>query len=223
MQRALRMRCSSPPHVSPAFNRPLTVTNLANHVTPLGTIVFGSIVDPRENPNSGKFEWNMGFVVPLADAGSIMEAIEQALIDERARNPRFPATNEKLLLPYRPSMKKLDDGTKEDDPDNLLFSLKRNAQYKTKTGEVRTNSRPAIYDSRGMVVTESVRSIPGGTTGKAVYECYVYDMPGSKGVQLQLRGFQIYEMKANQVELAPIEGGWVSEDADPIAAALAAG
>lgn len=192
-------------------------------VTPLGTIVFGSICDPRENPNSGRVEWNMGFVVPLTQCDSIMEAIEQALADKRAADPRFPAKNDGLRMPFRPSMKKLEDGTKEDDPDNILFSFKRNAEYKTKTGETKTNSRPAIYDSRGMVVTDLVSVIPGGSTGKVVYQVYVYDMPGSKGVQLQLSGFQIAELKTNQVELQPIEGGWVSEEVDPIAAALAAG
>ena len=196
---------------------------MAKHVTPLGTIVFGAVVNPRENPNSGQIEWNLGFVVPLDKSDSILAVIEQALTEKRAADPRFPETNEKLRLPYRPSMKKLEDGSKEEDPENLLFSFKRKAQYRTKSGDVRNNTRPAIYDSRGMVVTESVANIPGGTTGKAVYEVFVYDMPGSKGVQLQLVGFQIAEMKTMEVELQPIEGGWISEEADPIAAALAAG
>lgn len=192
------------------------------HVTPLGTIVFGALCDPRENPNSGKIEWNLGFVLSLADSEPLMEAIEQALADKRAHDARFPATNDKLKMPYRMSTKKLEDGSREDDPDNLLWNFKRMAQYRTKTGDTKNNTRPSIYDSRGMVVTESVNSIPGGTTGKAVYEVYCYDMPGTKGVQLQLIGFQIAQMKTTQVELQPIEGGWISEEADPIAAALAA-
>ncbi len=210
-------------HVRPA---PLSHSSLPKlpqkHVTPLGRIVFGALCSPRENPNSGEVEWNLGFVLPVAESESILEAIEQALATKRAADPRFPAASDKLKMPYRMSTKKLEDGSREDDPDNLLFNFKRKAQYRTKTGDTETRTRPALYDSRGMVVTETVSNIPGGSTGKVVFEVYVYDMPGSKGVQLQLHGFQIAELKTNQVELQPIEGGWISEEADPIAAALAA-
>lgn len=152
-----------------------------------------------------------------------MEIIEQALAVKRASDPRFPATNEKLKMPYRMSTKKLEDGTKEDDPENLLWNFKRKAKYRSKTGDTETRPRPQLYDSRGMIVTEAVSNVPGGSLGKVIFEPYVYDMAGSKGVQLQLHGFQISELKTMEVELQPIEGGWVSEEADPIAAALAAG
>jgi hypothetical protein len=196
---------------------------LANHVSPLGTIVFGNIVDPRENPNSGRIEWNIGVVIPLSDAESLLKIIESALAEKRALDTRFPTSNDKLHMPYRMSQKKLEDGSKEDDPDNLLFTFKRNARYQTRGGETKTNPRPSLYDSLGRIVTETVHVVPGGTTGKVIFEPFVYDMPGSKGVQFQLRGFQIAEMKKQEFELQPIEGGWVSEEEDPIAAALAAG
>ena len=188
----------------------------------MGRIAFGALCSPRENPNSGQVEWNLGFVLSVDESAPLLEAIEQALAEKRATDPRFPASNDKLKMPYRMSTKKLEDGSREDDPDNLLWNFKRKAQYRTKTGETETRTRPALYDSRGMIVTDTLSNVPGGTTGKVVYEIYCYDMPGTKGVQLQLHGFQIAELKTNQVELQPIEGGWISEDADPIAAALAA-
>ena len=185
-------------------------------------MVFGSLVDPRENPNSGKPEWNLGFVVSVSDAETIFQAIEQALEEKRSRDLRFPKGNEGLKMPYRPSEKKDETGQKVVDPENLLFSFKRNAQVTTKTGEIKNTTPPSLYDSAGKIVTGTIGGIRGGTTGKVVYEVYVYDRAGSKGVSLQIVGFQIAQLAKDTIELAPIEGGWVSEELDPIAAALMA-
>lgn len=199
-------------------------SNFNNQVTPLGAFVFGTLVEPRENPNSGKLEWNMGFVVPLNESEKLMALIEDALADFRQRNPKFPATNDKLHLPFRPSMKKDETGERVEDPDNLLFSFKRNAHKRSKTGETSNNTPPSLYDSLGRNVTGTIDRVPTGSTGKVVFDVYVYDMPGAKGVSFQLVGFQIAQMKEQAVELPPIEGGWVPDDTevDSIAAALAA-
>lgn len=190
-------------------------------VSPIGAMVFGSIVEPRENPNSGKVEWNLGFVLSLEDSNSIMENIATAVAAKRAANPKFPQTDDKLKFPYRPSQRRNEEGEKEMDPDNLLWNFKRNATYQTKTGEIKQNNPPALYDSLGRLVTGTIDRVPSGTTGKVVYDIYVYDMPGAKGVSLQIVGFQIAEMKKIETDLAPIEGGWVPDEIDDIAAALA--
>ncbi len=196
---------------------------MRNLVTPVGTIVFGSIIEARENPNSGKVEWNLGLVIGVQESEVILDAIEQALAAKRAADPRFPATNDKLRFPYRISEKKDDDGIKQPDPDFLLWSIKRNSTYKTKTGEVAKQSPPALYDSLGRLVTGTIERIPPRSTGKAVYDIYIYDMPAMKGVSLQLKGFQIAELRQDDAQLTPIEGGWVPEgnELDSIAAALA--
>jgi hypothetical protein len=191
-------------------------------VSPIGAMVFGSIVEPRENPNSGKVEWNLGFVLGLEESNTIMENIATAVAAKRAANPKFPQTDDKLKFPYRPSIRRNEEGEKEPDPDSLLWNFKRNATYQTKTGEIKQNNPPALYDSLGRLVTGTIDRVPSGTTGKVVYDIYVYDMPGAKGVSLQIVGFQIAEMKKIETDLAPIEGGWVPDEIDDIAAALAA-
>lgn len=191
-------------------------------VTPIGAMVFGNVVEPRENPNSGKVEWNLGFVLSLEDSDSIIQNIQAAVAAKRAANPKFPATDDKLRFPYKPSMKRNEEGELEPDPENLLWNFKRNTTYQTKTGEQKTNTPPALYDSLGRIVTGTIPRVPAGTTGKVVYDIYVYDMPGSKGVSLQIKGFQVAELKKTEEELPPIEGGWVPEEIDSIAAALAA-
>ena len=138
--------------------------------TKIGTMVFGNIVEPRENPNSGKVEWNLGFVLSLEDSNSIMENIATALAAKRAANPKFPQTDDKLKFTYRPSQRRNEEGEKELDPDNLLWNFKRNATYQAKTGEIKQNTPPTLYDSLGRIVTGSVDRIPSGTTGKVVYD-----------------------------------------------------
>ena len=196
---------------------------MRNLVTPIGTIVFGSIIEARENPNSGKVEWNLGLVLSNEDSETILEAIEQALAAKRTADPRFPATNEKLKFPYRMSEKKNEEGVKEPDPDNMLWSFKRNSTYKTKTGEQAKQAPPSLYDSLGRVVTGTIERIPPRSTGKVVYDIYVYDMPAMKGVSLQVKGFQVAELRQDEAQLAPIEGGWVADESelDSITAALA--
>ena len=195
-------------------------------VTPIGRIAFGSLIQPRLNDNNGKTEWHLGLVLKEEDCEEIFANIENALTEQRQRDLRFPRDNTKLNMPYQPSMTK-DEQTGEKVPveGELLFKMKRNATRVLRTGETERNDPPKIYDSTGRVVNgATIGRIGGGTTGKAVYDIYVYNMAAAKGVQLQLVGFQINELKQpDEVQLAPIEGGWVAEEseADEIAGLLA--
>lgn len=195
-------------------------------VTPIGRIAFGSLIQPRLNDNNGKTEWHLGLVMKEEDCEEIFANIENALTEQRQRDLRFPRDNTKLNMPYQPSMTK-DEQTGEKVPveGELLFKMKRNATRTLRTGETERNDPPKIYDSTGRLVNAAtIGRIGGGTTGKAVYDIYVYNMAAAKGVQLQLVGFQINELKQpDEVQLAPIEGGWVAEEseADEIAGLLA--
>jgi hypothetical protein len=194
--------------------------------TPIGRIAYSSLITPRLNENNGKNEYSLGFVLKEEDCEEIFAKIEKVLEETRQRDPRFPKDNSKLNMPYKPSMTK-DEQTGEKVPveGELLFNFKRNATRTLRTGEVVRNDPPMIYDSTGRLVDpNSIGRIGSGTTGKAVYEFYVYNMAAAKGVQMQLVGFQISELKRpEEIQLAPIEGGWVAEEseADEIAGLLA--
>jgi len=191
----------------------------------IGRIAFGSIIEPRINETSGKTEWSLGWVIPEADAQDIFDAIEQALAEERQRNPRFPKDNSKLHMPYSQSMKKDESGEKVPEDGVLLFKFKRNANRTLRTGEMTPNTPPHLYDSTGRLVeAKTIGRVAGGSTGRVIYELYVYDMAAAKGVQLQLVGFQVDKLQQEEtVALPPIEGGWVAEqsEADEIAELLA--
>lgn len=195
-------------------------------VTPIGRIAFGALTTPRVNDNNGKTEWHLGLVLKEEECEEIFANIETALAEQRQRDLRFPKDNSRLNMPYQPSMTK-DEQTGEKVPvdGELLFKFKRNAVRTLRTGETERMDPPKIYDSTGRVVNPAtIGRIGGGTTGKAVYELYVYNMTAAKGVQMQLIGFQICELKQpDEVQLDPIEGGWIAEEseADEIAGLLA--
>jgi len=195
---------------------------MTKHVSPIGKYVFGALIEPRTNA-FGISQWTVGLVLQEDEAQPLFTLIEEALEAKRVGNPRFPATNEGLKMPFFPGTKLLPDGTREEIPGEFLFKFARKLERKTKTGEVTRNTPPAIYDSLGRVINGKVDQIGGGSTGKAVFEIYVYDNGGIRGVTLQLLGFQIAELKTRELELPPIEGGFVAEQSedDDIAAVLA--
>lgn len=191
----------------------------------IGRIAFGSVIEARLNESSGKTEWSMGWVVPEADAQDIFDSIERAIEEMRQRNPRFPKDNSKLHMPFSQSMKKDENGERVPEDGVLLFKFKRNASRTLKTGEQQPNTPPHLYDSTGRLVDpKTIGRVGGGSTGRVVYETYVYDMPAAKGVQLQLVGFQVDQLRKEEAMVLPtIEGGWVAEqsEADEIAELLA--
>lgn len=191
----------------------------------IGRIAFGNVTEARLNELSGKTDWSIGWVIPEAEAQDIIKSIEDALADMRQRDPRFPATNEKLHLPFSQSMSKDESGEKVPVDGELIFKLKRNATRTLKTGEMQPNTPPMLYDSTGRLVDpKTISRVGSGSTGRIVYDVYVYSMSAAKGVQLQLVGFQIDKLRQDDVlDLPPIEGGFVAEasEADEIAQMLA--
>ncbi|MGB0352029.1 MAG: ssDNA-binding protein [Synechococcus sp.] len=184
---------------------------MPQNVTPLGQLAWSYIVEPRENL-SGKLEWSCGFEIAEEDAQPIFAAIEEAIAEKRANDASYPKTNKDLNLPFSQAKKKLEDGSYEMVPGRLTFKFKRNTQYKGRNGEVQKNNPPALYDSQGRLCTGEVARVNPGSKGKIVYDVYCYNMATTKGVQLQMRGFQIVEMSASQeLVLPPVEGGWVPE------------
>lgn len=195
---------------------------MAKNLSNVGRFAFGALLEPR--PNSfGAMEWALGFVISEDAAMPMFDVIESALQQKRAEQPRFPKTNDGLRMPFRVSEKKMEDGTKQVVPGEYLFKFSRKLERKMKTGETSRNTPPAIYDSLGRVINGKINRIGGGTTGKVVYDVFVYDSPAAKGVAFQLVGFQIAELKTSELELPPIEGGFVAEQTedDDIAAVLA--
>jgi hypothetical protein len=201
-------------------------STLANLVTSIGRIQFGQLIEARENPNSGKFEWQVGFLLSEEESASIIQACEAAADARREQNPKYPATNT-LRFPYSPAKTKDENGVLVDLEGHLTWKFKRAYTLKDKaTGGDKPNTPPAIYDGMGRVLNNTPGmppAIPPGTTGTVVYDVYAYDMAGSKGVSLQLKGFQIFEMAKSESVIAPIEGGWTpAEEMDDIGAALLA-
>lgn len=191
----------------------------------IGRIAFGSVVEPRVNDTSGKTEYSIGWVASEDETQDILSIIELSLEEERKRNSYFPKSNEKLHFGFTQSMKKDESGEKVPDEGMLLFKFKRNAHRTLKTGEQTLNTPPHIYDATGRLVdSKTIGQIGAGSTGRVIFETYVYDMKAAKGVQLQLVGFQIEKIRQEEaIELPPIEGGWVAEqsEADALAQMLA--
>ena len=184
---------------------------------------FGALVDPRENPNSGRYEWQIGLLLTEEEAAPVLAAISEAAAQRRAENPKFPP-DAQLRMPYSPAKQKV-EGVLTDVEGSITLKFKRQASIRDKmTGGEKQNTPPAIYDGLGRLLNGTPGmpvTINSGSTGKVVYSCYAYDQAGSKGVTLQLRGFQLFELAKNDLQLAPIEGGFVPDEMDDLAAALA--
>lgn len=183
---------------------------MPNNLSPIGVLVWGSLIEPKENQASGEMEWSVGLVVPEDECQAVFATIEEALSAKRAADPMFPKGNDKLNLPFGPAMKKNEAGELEPNEGFITLKLKRKRMIKRRGAAEKTiNTPPMIYDSDGKPVI--VPEIRRGTRGKAVFDVYVYNMPGSKGVGLGLKGFQIVELAEQENTLPPVEGGWRAE------------
>lgn len=201
---------------------------MSTHVTPVGSFAFPSLNEPRENLNK-KLEWSVGIVLTEESATDVLKVIEAVIAEERARNPRFPKDDSVLNIPVGANYKKNEAGEKEIIPGQFLIRFKRPYELKGKrTGDIRINSAPVIYDGSGQLVSEPP-NIGNGTEGKIIYRAFAYDNV-QKGVGLYLMGAQIYKLNTGEeaIKLAPIEGGWVAEESQQteetsLAALLAGG
>ncbi len=179
-------------------------------LTPIGVYVWGHLIEPGENKNSGELEWNIGIVCPEDECQPIFTRVEEVLAEARRRDPLFPKDNSKLLLPFSPALKKNEAGELEPNEGFVTLKMKRKRMIKRRdAGERTVNTPPRIYDSEGKSVV--VPQIPRGSKGKAVFDVFAYNMKASKGVSFGLKGFQIVELVTMDDTLPPVEGGWRAE------------
>lgn len=178
-------------------------------VTPIGKLIYGSLIQPQTN-DYGQTRWSAGLLMKELDAQPIAKAIETAIADKRARDPKFPTTNADLKIAMKPARDKQEDGTYVERPDEVVFTFQRKFEVNSKSGEKIRNSPPRIYDSAGSLI-QDLQEVPFGSMGKVIYEVYPWSTPSMAGVQLQLHGFQIAELAVRDESIKPIEGGWVSE------------
>ena len=182
---------------------------MANISTTVQEIAFAYVTEPRENL-SGNYEWTVGLNVPNEDLSQFMDAFDEEIKDKQKQG-RFPKpTPDGLNTPWKNSYKKEDDGTKTLVDTHKLVVFKRKVERKVR-GEIVRNNPPIIFDSLGQKVPNPPQ-LGGGSKVKVIYQPYAYDT-AVKGVQFQLMGLQIVELKAPPTEMsvAPVEGGWQAE------------
>ena len=177
-------------------------------------MAFGSVTDARTTPFD-TVQWDVGLVLSDEDSIPLLALVDEEIAKQRSTNRNFPKVNDKLRLPYRPSMKKNDAGDKELVEGEMLWSFKRKFEIKQRNGELKRNNPPVIYDSLGRVCTEKVPMVGSNTILKVVYDVFSYGNNMGAGVSFGLVGIQIVELVAPKVmELEPIEGGFIAPDSE---------
>lgn len=182
---------------------------MANISTDVQEVAFAFVTEPRENL-SGALEWNVGLNVPNESLQQFMDAFDAEIADKQKAG-KFPKpTPGNLNTPWKDSYKKDEDGTKILVDTHKLVIFKRKVERKVR-GELTRNNPPTIFDSLGQRVPNPPR-VGSGSKVKVIYQPYAYDT-AVKGVQFQLMGLQIVELKAvaSEIVMAPVEGGWQAE------------
>ena len=182
---------------------------MANISTDVQEIAFAFLSEPRENL-SGALEWNIGLNVPNESLSQFMDACDNEIADKQKAG-RFPKpTPDGWNTPWKDSYKKEEDGSKTLVDTHKLVMFKRKVERKMR-GETVRNNPPVIFDSLGQKVPNPPR-LGSGSKVKVIYQPYAYDT-AVKGVQFQLMGLQIVELKAppSELSVAPVEGGWQAE------------
>ena len=190
------------------------------HTSPIGELVYGNLIEPEPNL-SQKLAWQGGLKLENDQLGPILEALDRCIVEESARNPKFPNDAEKLQLPIKVSTDK-----NPDDPDgdripsttHSLVKFQRKLEYTAqKTGKVMQRSAPVIYDAKGTVVNGQIEELPWGSTGRFYFICKAYIYNGKPGVTLGLEGFQIATLgESSTREVEAITGGWVAPASDEV-------
>ena len=171
--------------------------------TPVCPMVFGALTVPQSNDYGSA--WNAGMVLSEDDSQGLFKLIAQQLEDARSRDPKFPKSNEKLKMPYQPSMEKNEDGTKTPKEGEFLWVFNRKTTRKVRGEEVK-QTPPLLWDANGSLITD-LADVPRGTEGIIHFEVRCYTM-GSGGVSFFLVGFQISKFgQSDAPDLQPIEGG----------------
>lgn len=183
---------------------------MTSYLSPVGTIVWGNLIEPGENRASGELQWDLGLVCNEEECQQFFAAIEDVLAEVRKRDLKYPRDNSGLILPFQPAMKKNEAGELEPNEGFITLKLKRKRMVRRRASSERVlNTPPRIYDSEGKLVVLS--DIPRGSKGKAVYDLFAYNTAGARGVSMGLQGFQIVELADHGNSLPPVEGGWRAE------------
>lgn len=183
---------------------------MTSYLSPVGTIVWGNLIEPGENRASGELQWDLGLVCNEEECQQFFAAIEDVLAEVRKRDLKYPRDNSGLILPFQPAMKKNEAGELEPNEGFITLKLKRKRMVRRRASSERVlNTPPRIYDSEGKLVVLS--DIPRGSKGKAVYDLFAYNTAGARGVSMGLQGFQIVELADHGNTLPPVEGGWRAE------------
>lgn len=193
---------------------------LKTHVTPIGIMPFGNLITP-EPDLSDRMVWQGSLRVPNEAIVSILEAIDEAIIEKRKLDPSFPEKAEKLAMPFKPAEDQdpeNPDGPRIPSKTDTLFKFVRKLEYKDKSGSIHQRSAPTLYDGKGTVVNSVVQEVGWGSEGRFYFRVIPYDFKGKKGISLAMEGFQIKELKTreNSITAAPIEGGWIAPPSDEV-------
>ena len=171
--------------------------------TPVCKMVFGALTVPEKNDYGAA--WKAGMVISEEKSQELFKIIAQQLEDARSRDPKFPKSNEKLKMPYQPSMEKNEDGTKTPKEGEFLWVFNRKTTRKVRGEDVK-QTPPLLWDANGSLITD-LADVPRGTEGIIHFEVRCYTM-GSGGVSFFLVGFQISKFgQSDAPDLQPIEGG----------------
>ena len=158
-------------------------------------MAFGQLQEPRLNSMSNKVEWMIALKLTHKDAQVLADLADKELTIAATKSQRVKTAldSNKFNLPGKPAMNLEPDGTKTPDPDHMLYFFKRPAVRNVRGQEIQM-SPPLLYGSDGLPLTTFNRIIGSGSTGRVVFRTFVYDKQ-SVGVQFQLEGFQIAEVK----------------------------
>ena len=110
---------------------------------PIGFFVFGDPINGSLNPDSGDKEWFSMVKYPVADAKPLMAAINEVHEEALKTKPGWPKKINDVHIPMKPDRIKQEDGSYEENPDNVVFSYKRKGTFKNKLGEKKENTAPA--------------------------------------------------------------------------------
>lgn len=166
-------------------------------------MVFGALTVPQKNDYGSA--WNAGMVISEEKSQVLFQIIAQQLEDVRSRDSKFPESNEKLKMPWQPSMDKNPDGTKTPKEGEFLWVFNRKTTRKVR-GEEAKQTPPKLWDANGSLITD-LADVPRGSEGIIHFEVRCYTM-GTGGVSFHLLGFQIAKLgEGDAPNLEPIEGG----------------
>lgn len=184
--------------------------------------VYGSLIAPKESPFPGEAPaWSVALLLNELDSQPLFQLLEDIIQVQRKNDKKYPTDNSMLLLPWSPSTQKNASGTRTIIDGEYLWKFKRKSIVKKKDGTQERQTPPIIYDASGKVVNDTITNIGRGTTGKAIFTAYPYAAGKNIGISFQLKGFQIAALEAedDSIELTPIAGGFVVDDAAPAPAA----